>query len=148
MAGKKNTMGSKKLLWIVLIVVIGPNLLYEIITEVTRDMGIYLLSTERTVISWAIVAVLILLVILHGKKAGDNVSPEYKRQKKNATGGFRPAAGIGDTKDTHSHDRLTENYHHPESGLEHWKIQLDGFLKAGLIDKKEYAVLMERYRDK
>ena len=46
----------------------------------------------------------------------------------------------------HSHDRL-----HPsetvrcESGMEHWKNQLDGFLATGIIDRNEYRVLWERY---
>jgi len=44
------------------------------------------------------------------------------------------------------HDRL-----HPEHAsacpdrLTHWKRQLDGFLAAGLIDKEEYRVLLEKY---
>lgn len=44
------------------------------------------------------------------------------------------------------HNRL-----HPEHAAEcddaltHWKKQLDGFLAAGIIDKNEYRVLMERY---
>ena len=46
----------------------------------------------------------------------------------------------------HSHDRL-----HPseevrcESGMEHWKNQLDGFLASGIIDRNEYRVLWDRY---
>lgn len=50
------------------------------------------------------------------------------------------------SKGEHCHDRL-----HPEhtaacpDRMAHWKNQLDGFLEAGLIDKAEYKVLMERY---
>ena len=46
---------------------------------------------------------------------------------------------------THSHDRLSRQAAANCSVDEHWKAQLDGFLKAGIIDRKEYAVLMERH---
>ena len=45
----------------------------------------------------------------------------------------------------HSHDRLS-GYHGEESGFDHWKKQLDGFLEAGIIDRSEYRVLLERRR--
>lgn len=47
---------------------------------------------------------------------------------------------------THSHDRLDPNIK-MENGLDHYKIQLDGFLKAGIIDRKEYDVLLKKYSD-
>ena len=45
----------------------------------------------------------------------------------------------------HSHDRLS-GYRGEESGYDHWKKQLDGFLEAGIIDRSEYKVLLERRR--
>ena len=45
----------------------------------------------------------------------------------------------------HSHDRLS-GYHGEESGMDHWKKQLDGFLEAGIIDRAEYKTLLERRR--
>lgn len=51
----------------------------------------------------------------------------------------------GGTAAAHSHDRL-QGYAGNESSTEHWKKQLDGFLAAGIIDRSEYRVLMERRR--
>ena len=51
----------------------------------------------------------------------------------------------GGTAAAHSHDRIT-GYRGEESGSEHWKKQLDGFLEAGIIDRSEYKVLLERRR--
>lgn len=50
--------------------------------------------------------------------------------------------GRGNT--VHSHDRLDPNIR-MENGLEHYKIQLDGFLKAGIIDRNEYYTLLKKY---
>ena len=54
-------------------------------------------------------------------------------------------ARSGGTAAAHSHDRL-QGYAGNESSAEHWKKQLDGFLAAGIIDRSEYRVLMERLR--
>lgn len=51
----------------------------------------------------------------------------------------------GGTTEAHSHDRL-QGYRGDESGMEHWKKQLDGFLAAGIIDRSEYRALLERRR--
>ncbi len=51
----------------------------------------------------------------------------------------------GGTAAAHSHDRL-QGYTGNESGLEHWKKQFEGFLEAGIIDRSEYRVLLERRR--
>jgi|GEM_PF-1686655 len=51
----------------------------------------------------------------------------------------RPAA-------PHSHDRLSGYADGSCGELEHWKKQLDGFLEAGIIDRAEYRVLLERRR--
>ncbi len=44
----------------------------------------------------------------------------------------------------HSHDRLDDIPDDDHDAEEHWKQQLDGFLKAGLIDRAEYKVLYEQ----
>ena len=51
----------------------------------------------------------------------------------------------GGTAAAHSHDQL-QGYRGNESPGEHWKKQLDGFLEAGIIDRSEYRVLLERRR--
>ena len=46
----------------------------------------------------------------------------------------------------HTHDRLDADCYSPsESESEHYKKQLDSFLKAGLIEKSEYRELARRY---
>ena len=54
-------------------------------------------------------------------------------------------AKSGGTAAAHSHDQL-QGYRGNESPAEHWKKQLDGFLAAGIIDRSEYRVLLERRR--
>ena len=51
----------------------------------------------------------------------------------------------GGSAAAHSHDQL-QGYRGDESSAEHWKKQLDGFLEAGIIDRSEYRVLLERRR--
>jgi len=52
-----------------------------------------------------------------------------------------------DSQGYHSHDRLEVSSARVRrcEGIDHWKEQLDGFMKAGLIDRAEYNVLLERY---
>ena len=50
----------------------------------------------------------------------------------------------GGTAKAHSHDQVTGYKLGAESGEEHWKKQLDGFLAAGIIDRSEYRTLLER----
>ena len=82
----------------------------------------------------AVVGLVVLIVIV-------SVAAKAARQKRfdgiKARGGGTAAA--------HSHDRL-QGYTGNESGSEHWKKQLDGFLEAGIIDRSEYRVLLERRR--
>ena len=52
----------------------------------------------------------------------------------------------GGTAQAHSHDRVTGYQVGTENEQEHWKKQLDGFLAAGIIDRSEYRVLLERRR--
>lgn len=66
-----------------------------------------------------------------------------KGKTKSQTTGFSSKS-----KTAHSHDRLTVTREELMQcdGLEHYKIQLDGFMAAGIIDRKEYNVLMDKYR--
>ena len=52
----------------------------------------------------------------------------------------------GGTAQAHSHDQVTGYRLGAEDAQEHWKKQLDGFLEAGIIDRSEYRVLLERRR--
>lgn len=56
---------------------------------------------------------------------------------------FKPLISHDESK--HTHDRLSENIIRSESQDEHYRHQINSFLKAGLIDKKEAAVLWENY---
>ncbi len=82
----------------------------------------------------AIVLIIVLAVTLTRIK---KVRAEKRFDGVRARGGGTAAA--------HSHDRL-QGYAGNESSTEHWKKQLDGFLAAGIIDRSEYRVLMERRR--
>ena len=75
--------------------------------------------------------VLVLVVVAIAKSAG-----------KKRFDGF--VSTRGGTAQAHSHDRITGYSVGSESGQEHWKKQLDGFLEAGIIDRSEYRVLMQR----
>ena len=44
----------------------------------------------------------------------------------------------------HSHDRLSGYTDGSCGDEEHWRKQLDGFLAAGIIDRSEYKVLLEK----
>ena len=47
----------------------------------------------------------------------------------------------------HTHDRTDAvAYDHKETQTEHYIKQLDGFLKAGIIDRSEYNQLIRRYK--
>jgi hypothetical protein len=58
----------------------------------------------------------------------------------------RVAAGRKAAGKEHTHDRIdTISYDVNETEAEHYKKQLDGFLKAGIIEKEEYRLLLQRY---
>lgn len=81
-----------------------------------------------------LVLVLVIVTVSRAKKAGAEKRFEGVRAAK------------GGTAQAHSHDRLAGYTVGAESGQEHWKKQLDGFLAAGIIDRSEYRVLLERRR--
>ena len=85
-----------------------------------------------------VIAVIVLVIVL-----AVTISRVKKVSAAKRFDGIR--ARGGGTAAQHSHDRL-QGYRGEESGMEHWKKQLDGFLEAGIIDRSEYRVLMERRR--
>lgn len=49
----------------------------------------------------------------------------------------------------HTHDSLDKaNFNASESVSEHYVLQLNSFLKAGIIDRKEYNAILRRYAGK
>lgn len=100
--------------------------------------------------------VLIVLIILlsrsRSKKnknkvsSGTSVRSESKRltEKKLREESRNLSGKVHDSG--HTHDRLDFDCYTPsESEAEHYKKQLDSFLKAGLIEKSEYRELFRRY---
>lgn len=67
-------------------------------------------------------------------------------KRKKSAGGSAPQKTTPRRSEQHTHDRIdTEHYSSTESPYQHYKTQLDGFLKAGIIEKSEYRVLLNRY---
>ena len=61
--------------------------------------------------------------------------------------GARAVQGSLTRKKDHTHDRTdTVAFDRNESMNDHYIKQLDGFLKAGIIDRSEYNQLIRRYR--
>ena len=85
----------------------------------------------------AITVVVVLVVLIVTLSRVKKVRAEKRFDGIRARGGGTAAA--------HSHDQL-QGYRGNESAGEHWKKQLDGFLAAGIIDRSEYRVLLERRR--
>ncbi len=86
----------------------------------------------------AVIAAVVLLILL-----GVTISRVKKLRAAKRFDGIK--ARGGGTAAAHSHDQL-QGYRGNESAYEHWKKQLDGFLAAGIIDRSEYRVLLERRR--
>ena len=58
----------------------------------------------------------------------------------------RISSSIKERGREHTHDRIdTISYDVNESEEEHYRKQLNGFLKAGIIEKEEYRLLLQRY---
>ena len=101
-------------------------------------------DNKALVSALAAVVVLVALVVIVAavaKSAKDKRFDGIKRQR-GASAAVSPMSG---QSVQHSHDRLS-GYHGEESGMDHWKKQLDGFLEAGIIDRSEYRALLERRR--
>ncbi|MBQ8075668.1 MAG: hypothetical protein IJ237_06755 [Oscillospiraceae bacterium] len=61
--------------------------------------------------------------------------------------GSKEKQGSLTQKKDHTHDRTdTVAYDRHESQTDHYIKQLDGFLKAGIIDRSEYNQLIRRYK--
>ena len=57
------------------------------------------------------------------------------------------AAKRGKRSTVHTHDRTdTVSYDKKETQADHYIKQLNGFLKAGIIEKNEYDLLIRRYK--
>ncbi len=111
---------------------------------------------------------LVLVVILASKRKVDGRRGETNRisksaksnsvrrtssgrsvlQKKTGTGGKSARKTILlPVGREHTHDKNDrEDFDPNETPEEHYLKQLDGFLRAGIIDKKEYDVLSSKYR--
>ena len=82
------------------------------------------------------VAAVVVLVVLIAA-----LSSAVKKMKEKRFEGVK--ARRGGTAAAHSHDRI-QGYAGNESAGEHWKKQLAGFLAAGISDRSEYRVRLER----
>lgn len=80
----------------------------------------------------AVIGFIIFAVVSSAKKGSGNIDTFSGTKNKNV----------------HSHDRLTVSSSELMecNGLDHYKKQLDGFLSAGIIDRSEYNVLLQKYR--
>lgn len=96
-----------------------------------------LVASLATVIG---LVVLVVIVCAIAKSAKDKRFDGIKRRR-DATA----VSPMSSQSVQHSHDRL-QGYHGEETGMDHWKKQLDGFLEAGIIDRTEYKALLERRR--
>jgi len=83
----------------------------------------------------AIVAIAIAVGVIGAKKNAGKTDKPFVTREKASTDMF---------KSEHSHDRLTVDVS-KEDGLEHWKKQLDDFMKAGIIERSEYNALLYKY---
>ena len=109
--------------------------------------------SESLITTWIVFALLILLILFcvrkSNKKKKNTDAPKTGQNVKYSPSAQAAAAAyhtVEGRNEAHSHDRLTGHIA-PESRKEHWKSQLDGFLKAGLIDRAEYTALWEKYKD-
>lgn len=94
------------------------------------------LSMDDMVIVVGIVAVLAFVLLIV------TITRAKKVRAAKRFDGIRSVGG--GTAKAHSHDRVTGYSVGAENPQEHWKKQLDGFLAAGIIDRSEYRVLLER----
>ena len=139
-AAKKNSGAWK---WVV-----GILILLSLVTDMMPEDTDFIIG----LLAFAVIAAVLIVVILKASKTAKNGTMKVKlpafmtETQPDSQKHLRPAAWIGSEKEDHSHDRLTAS-HAPEDPFEHWKIQVDGFYRAGLIDRKEYNTLLERHMD-
>ena len=145
---KKKKKGS---LWGVVIVLaiwainrLDPDKIRRFFSRMSWMIRTGRVDSSALVISLAAVIGLVALVVIVcavAKSAKDKRFDGVRTRRRDATA-VSPMSG---QSVQHSHDRL-QGYHGEESGMDHWKKQLDGFLEAGIIDRSEYKVLLERRR--
>ena len=102
------------------------------------------INSRAAISAIAVVVALFLLIVIIGvvaKKAREKRFDGVRTRR----GGAAGVSPMSSQSVQHSHDRL-QGYHGEESGADHWKKQLDGFLEAGIIDRSEYKALLERRR--
>ena len=106
---------SKSPAGIVILVVVALSFLTELIENTGDD------TAAGVILALAGVAVAVAVVIMVGKN-----------RKKDAQ------------TVVHNHDRIGSPTVR-ETEKEHYRKQLDGFLKAGIIEKSEYRILMQKH---
>ncbi len=120
---KKNPMGL--IVWVIIILYFGVQAMarsYGLSFEQTLHM---LLWRYRPYIVPAAAALVIFVVVFILVKAVSRIKKEEPQ---------------------HTHDRTDRiSYDRNETEYEHYKKQLDGFLKAGIIEKDEYRLLLNRF---
>lgn len=114
-------------------------------------------DSSAIVIFLLIVAAVIFAVRKAKKKTAKNAPMSAAQKSPSYTGAARPqpqrtaaaAPAMRAKPETrssayHNHDSIAAGGRVAESEQEHWKRQLDGFIQAGLIDREEYRMLLER----
>ncbi len=126
-------------------------LLVNLIEQVDeRSLRLFFLRLRHSpVLVIAIVAIVISVVIALTALAANKRLNAEKSPRSTSTGNAadRPVRRAVSTGAQHSHDRIQGYTTGSEDGYTHWKKQLDGFLAAGIIDRKEYQALLERRKD-
>lgn len=100
--------------------------------------------------------VIIVLLVLLAMVAGVLLAIKQGKIQKESFRGTavsslvqRAVSVRGDNSSQHNHNRLelgNSAEQCDDDDFLHWKKQLDGFLQAGLVDKKEYQVLLKKGR--
>ena len=114
---KKKSSGSAVFIWLILFL-IGLAVNSE---DILPMIGSYRAIFIPALITLAVIAMIVWIT-------------------RSVSGGKKKKAG------EHTHDRIdTVSYDVNETEAEHYRKQLDGFLKAGIIEKEEYRLLLQRY---
>ena len=106
----------------------------------------------RSVSTFVIILIYVLMISLRAGKAGKKKNSSSGASSAGGTAAARPdrptptipslARRSSRRDDDCEYGEVNHRYSHQS---ERRVAQLDGYLKAGLIDKKEYAEMLERY---
>ena len=110
------------------------------VIAVLAELGENLSSADEDVLIGVIIVIAVIAVFIA-------IISKIKKSKAARTFPNRtPLSGASAYQyKEHNHDRFSgEMYHVSENSYEHYKVQLDGFLKAGIIEKEEYGLLLRR----